>query len=88
MKQKFNPSFTLTSDQVDDISALWGSFSSLVDPSKDTLVKVKLSRSNPVFTRRQIYMIVATAVNLGFNKIPDWMHQMLDLEQPKAGDTA
>lgn len=81
MKTKFNPSFTLTPDQAEDLSALWASIGSLVDPSKDTLVKVKLSRSDPIFTRRQIYMIVATAVNLGLNKIPDWMHKMLDADQ-------
>jgi hypothetical protein len=80
MKTKFNPSFTLTPEQAEDLSTLWTPISSLVDPSKDTLVKVKLSRKNPVFTRRQIYMIIATAVNLGFNKVPDWMHQILDPE--------
>lgn len=80
MTSKFNPSFTLTQTQAEDLSALWASISNLVEPSKDTLVKVKLSRNNPVFTRRQIYMIIATAVNLGFNKVPDWMHQMLDPE--------
>lgn len=80
MTSRFNPSFTLTQAQAEDLSALWASISNLVEPSKDTLVKVKLSRNDPVFTRRQIYMIIATAVNLGFNKVPDWMHQMLDPE--------
>jgi hypothetical protein len=50
-----------------------------VESSKDTLVVLKLSRKNPVLTRRQLYMICATLANLGQLNIPEWAHEMLDM---------
>ena len=75
-----NPRFTLTQDQTDELRRLWQPLRNLVEPSKDTLVTLKLSRRAAVFSRRQLYMIAATMVNLGVGKVPDWVHEFLDRE--------
>jgi hypothetical protein len=75
-----NPRFTLTQAQTDELRKLWQPLRNLVEPSKDTLVTLKLSRRAAVFSRRQLYMIAATMVNLGVGEIPEWLHEMLDEE--------
>ena len=75
-----NPRFTLTQAQTDELRRLWQPLRNLVEPSKDTLVTLKLSRRAAVFSRRQLYMIAATMVNLGVGEIPEWLHEMLDEE--------
>lgn len=76
----FNPRFTLTADQTEEMRVMWAPLRNLVEPSKDTLVTLKLSRREAVFSRRQLYMIAATMVNLGIGEVPDWLHDMLDAE--------
>ncbi len=75
-----NPRFTLTQAQTDELRRLWQPLRNLVEPSKDTLVTLKLSRRAAVFSRRQLYMIAATMVNLGVGEIPEWLHEMLEEE--------
>jgi hypothetical protein len=75
-----NPRFTLTQAQTDELRKLWQPLRNLVEPSKDTLVTLKLSRRAAVFSRRQLYMIAATMVNLGVGEIPEWLHEMLEEE--------
>ena len=75
-----NPRFTLTQDQTDELRRLWQPLRNLVEPSKDTLVTLKLSRRAAVVSRRQLYMIAATMVNLGVGEVPDWVHEFLDRE--------
>jgi hypothetical protein len=75
-----NPRFTLTQAQTDELRKLWQPLRNLVEPSKDTLVTLKLSRRAAVFSRRQLYMIAATMVNLGVGEVPDWVHELLDRE--------
>ena len=75
-----NPRFTLTQDQTDELRRLWQPLRNLVEPSKDTLVTLKLSRRAAVFSRRQLYMIAAPMVNLGVGEVPDWVHEFLDRE--------
>jgi hypothetical protein len=65
-----NPRFTLTQAQTDELRKLWQPLRNLVEPSKDTLVTLKLSRRAAVFSRRQLYMIAATMVNLGVGEVP------------------
>jgi hypothetical protein len=76
----FNPRFTLTADQTEEMRVMWAPLRNLVEPSKDTLVTLKLSRREAVFSRRQLYMIAATMVNLGIGEVPYWLHDMLDAE--------
>jgi hypothetical protein len=83
MSTKFNPTFNLTAEQGRELWQAWEPVRGLVEQSKDTLVVLRLSRGNPVLTRRQLYMICATLANLGHLTIPEWAHQMLDL-QPEA----
>jgi hypothetical protein len=83
MSIKFNPLFNLTAEQGQELWQAWEPVRALVEPSKDTLVALKLSRNKPVLTRRQLYMICATLANLAQNNIPEWAHEMLDL-QPEA----
>jgi hypothetical protein len=83
MSMKYNPSFNLTPEQGRELWKSWESIRELVDSSKDTLVAMKLSRQNPVLTRRQLFMICATLANLGYLDIPEWAHKMLD-KQPEA----
>jgi len=80
MSIKFNPTFTLTSGQARELWQAWEPIRGVVEASKDTLVVLRLSRENPVLTRRQLYMICATLANLGQLNIPEWAHQMLDLQ--------
>jgi len=75
-----NPRFLLSQDQTDELRRLWQPLRNLVEPSKDTLVTLKLSRRAAVFSRRQLYMIAATMVNLGVGEVPDWVHELLDRE--------
>ncbi len=75
-----NPRFNLTQDQNDELRRLWQPLRNLVEPSKDTLVTRKLSLRAAVFSRRQLYMIAATMVNLGVGEVPDWVHEFLDRE--------
>lgn len=83
MRTKFNPSFQLTAEQGLELLQAWETVRGVAEPSKNTLVTLKLSRKHPVLTRRQLYMICATLANLGYFNIPDWAHEMLDL-QPEA----
>lgn len=76
----FNPRFQLTPEQTQELRALWVPLRNLVEPSKDTLVTLKLSRKAAVFSRRQLYMIAATMINLGVGEVPDWVHDLLDQE--------
>lgn len=80
MRIKFNPSFNLTTDQGYELLQAWEPIRGLVEASKDTLVILKLSRRNPILTRRQLYMICATLANLGQASIPEWAHEMLDIQ--------
>jgi hypothetical protein len=80
MSIKFNPTFTLTSEQGRELWQAWEPIRGVVEGSKDTLVVLRLSRENPILTRRQLYMICATLANLGQLNIPEWAHQMLDLQ--------
>jgi hypothetical protein len=75
---RFNPRFTLTPEQTEEIRTLWAPLKHRVEPSKDTLVTLKLSRGSAVFSRRQLYMVAATMVNLGVSEIPEWLHELLD----------
>jgi len=80
MRIKFNPSFQLTAKQGLELLQAWDPVRGIVEPSKNTLVILKLSRKYPILTRRQLYMICATLANLGQLNIPDWAHEMLDLQ--------
>jgi hypothetical protein len=80
MRIKFNPSFNLSAEQGQELWQVWEPIRGLVESSKDTLVVLKLSRKNPVLTRRQLYMICATLANLGQLNIPEWAHEMLDIK--------
>lgn len=73
-----NPRFTLTPEQTAELRQLWAPLKQLVEPSKDTLMTIKLSRQAAVLSRRQLYMVAATMVNLGVGKLPEWMHDLLD----------
>ena len=81
MRIKFNPSFKLTAEQGLELLEAWEPVRGIVEASKDTLVILKLSRKNPILTRRQLYMICATLANLGQLSIPEWAHEMLDMRQ-------
>ena len=80
MSIKFNPVFHLSSNQRQELWHAWEPIRDLVESSKDTLVSLKLSREHPALTRRQLYMICATLASFGQMTIPEWAHEMLDLQ--------
>ena len=80
MRIKFNPRYTLTPEQSSELWQCWEPIRMVVEPSKTTLVAMQLSRQYPSLSRRQLYMICATLANLGQINIPNWAHEMLDVQ--------
>jgi hypothetical protein len=81
MTLKSNPQFKLTPSQTQELKDCWNTIRRLAEPSKNTLVTLKLSRNCAVLSRKQLYMIAATMVNLGVHQIPEWVHELLDKPQ-------
>jgi len=78
MTLKSNPVTTLSAEQTSELRGLWNMVGNMAEPSKDRLVKLKLSRNCAFLTKRQLYMIAVTMALAGIIPIPDWLHDILD----------
>ena len=78
MTSQSNPTTTLSAEQTIELRGLWNAVGSAADPSKNSLVKLKLSRRCASLTKRQLYMIAVNMALAGVIPIPDWLHEILE----------
>jgi hypothetical protein len=79
MKQG-NPIFELTQAQTLQLRNIWLSHGPELRPDDFTFGKVKLSRAQAKLTKNQIYRMMMTLAESGYEDIPEWM---LDLTDPQ-----
>lgn len=79
MKQH-NPIIELTLEQTNQLRQIWNSHRSELRPDDFTFGKVKLSRSQAKLTKNQIYRMMMTLAETGYELIPEWMLELTDPE--------
>jgi hypothetical protein len=75
-----NPIIELTTDQTKELLHIWLSHGPELRPDDFTFGKVKLSRSRAKLTKNQVYRMMMTLAETGYDNIPEWMLEITDPE--------
>lgn len=75
MKNTIN---VLTKSQTDELRHLWHPMRDYLDPDREAFVRLKLARDRATLTHKQLLVIATTLVQHETQKIPEWLHQLLD----------
>lgn len=79
---KNNPVYTLTEEHTDQFRTLWNGHKSHLEPSDFNYVKMKLNRDQAILTKNQVFRIVMTLTETGFEQaFPNWLLEMIDPTQ-------
>ena len=78
-----NPVIELTLDQTSQLRQIWISHQPELRPDDFTFGKVKLARPQAKFTKNQIYRMMMTLAETGYEEIPEWMLELTDPQEEK-----
>ena len=78
-----NPIINLTQEQTTQLRHIWNSHRQELHPDDFTFGKVKLIRSQAKLTKNQIYRMMMTLAETGYEQIPEWMMELTDPQEAK-----
>jgi len=78
-----NPIIDLTPEQTTQLRNIWNSHRQELHPDDFTFGKVKLIRSQAKLTKNQIYRMMMTLAETGYEQIPEWMMDLTDPQEAK-----
>jgi hypothetical protein len=78
-----NPIIELTLEQTTQLRKIWFSHGPELRPDDFTFGKVKLSRAQAKLTKNQVYRMMMTLAETGYELIPEWMLELTDPEVSK-----
>ena len=78
-----NPIIDLTPEQTTQLRQIWNNHRPELRPDDFTFGKVKLIRSQAKLTKNQIYRMMMTLAETGYEQIPEWMMELTDPEESK-----
>ncbi len=78
-----NPIIELTLEQTAHLRQIWLSHSPELRPDDFTFGKVKLSRPQAKLTKNQVYRMMMTLAETGYDDIPQWMLELTDPQEAK-----
>ena len=81
--QQHNSIIDLTPEQTLELRHIWHSHRQELHPDDFTFGKVKLTRSQAKLTKNQIYRMMMTLAETGYNDIPEWMMELTDPQEAK-----
>lgn len=81
--QYTNPVIELTLEQTSELRHIWSSHRPELRPDDFTFGKVKLARSQAKLTKNQIYRMMMTLAETGYEEIPEWMLELTDPQEAK-----
>lgn len=73
-----NPVIELTMEQTSQLRQIWTSHRPELCPDDFTFGKVKLARSKAKLTKNQVYRMMMTLAETGYEDIPEWMLELTD----------
>jgi hypothetical protein len=83
MNMQHNPIIDLTPEQTTQLRHIWNSHRQELRPDDFTFGKVKLIRSQAKLTKNQIYRMMMTLAETGYEQIPEWMMELTDPQEAK-----
>ena len=81
--QQNNPIIELTMEQTTQLRQIWISHGPELRPDDLTFGKVKLSRPQAKLTKNQVYRMMMTLAETGYDDIPEWMLELTDPQELK-----
>lgn len=78
-----NPVIELSLEQTAHLRQIWFSHCHELRPDDFTFGKVKLSRPQAKFTKNQVYRMMMTLAETGYEDIPYWMLELTDPQKAK-----
>lgn len=78
--QQNNPIIELTLEQTSELRQIWLSHGPELRPDDFTFGKVKLGRPQAKLTKNQVYRMMMTLAETGYEVIPEWMLELTDPE--------
>lgn len=68
----------LTESQTSELRKIWNMQKLTIKPEDFLFIKVKLGRSQAVFTNKQIFRMTMTLAESGYEAIPEWLLILID----------
>jgi hypothetical protein len=81
--QQHNPIIELTLEQTSQLRCIWVAHRPKLRPEDFTFGKVKLVRTRAKLTKNQIYRMMMTLAETGYDDIPEWMLELTDPQEVK-----
>ncbi len=78
-----NPIIDLTPEQTTQLRHIWNNHRQELHPDDFTFGKVKLTRSQAKLTKNQIYRMMMTLAEIGYEQIPEWLIALFDPQESK-----
>jgi hypothetical protein len=78
-----NAIIELTQEQTSEFRKIWSSHASELRPDDYTFGRVKLGRPQAKLTKNQIYRMMMTLAETGYEAIPEWMLEITDPQEAK-----
>jgi hypothetical protein len=78
-----NPIVELTLEQTTQLRQIWLTHGPELLPDDFTFGKVKLSRPKARLTKNQVYRMMMTLAETGYELIPEWMLELTDPQEFK-----
>ena len=76
---ELNPNiFELTPEQTSELRLIWEGQKSELKPDDYIFIKVKIGRPQAKMSRNQLYRMMMTLAESGYEPIPEWLLVLLD----------
>ena len=82
MLKKGNPIVQLTPNQTTELRQIWESQRKELHPDDYQFIRVKLCRSEAMFTQKQAFRMMMTLAETDYTPIPEWLIALFD-PQPR-----
>jgi hypothetical protein len=84
MIKKVNPIFSLTPEQTTELRQIWEGQRQELHPADYQFIRVKLCRSEAMFTQKQAFRMMMTLAETDYTPIPEWLIAFFD-PKPQGG---
>ena len=84
MTKNGNPVIILTPEQTAELRKIWDVQRQKLNPDDYQFIRVKLSRSEAMFTQKQAFRMMMTLAETDYVPIPEWLIRLFD-PKPQRG---
>lgn len=78
-----NPIIELSTQQTSQFRSIWNDQRSELHPNDYIFGKVKLNRAQAKLTKNQLYRMMMTLAETGYEQIPEWLLELTDPVEAK-----